>query len=329
MRHGKLRNAALSLCLLLVTLAGGYGLLTLGVHLFIDDGMQFNLEMWKYARDIKRLSSDPLIGHEHTPGTSSHLMGVDVTINSLGLRDHEISIARMPGTGRILMLGDSFTFGWGVPFDHTLGKRLERMFAGEGRSVEVINAGVGNYNTTMEVQYYLDHGYKFQSDLVVLNYIFNDAEPEPTYHDDGYLARNSELAVVFLGAMDNFLRRSGAESRWDKYYLGLYEKPGWDAAKAAIHRLAIAVRARGAKLIILNWPELHDVGNYRLQHVSDLVQAVADREGIPFIDLLPAVKDQQSSKLWVTAPDPHPNAYANLLFADYVYPKLKAFLPAR
>ena len=328
MNSGKLRNAALSLCVLLVTLVVAYGLLTLAVHLFIDDGMQFNLEMWKYATDIKRISDDPLIGHEHTPGTHSHLMGVDVQINSMGLRDREIPLARTPGTERILMLGDSFTLGWGVAFDETISKRIEKMFAKDGRNVEVINTGVGNYNTTMEVQYYLDHGYKFQSDLVVLNFIFNDAEPEPTYHDDGFLARNSELAVVFLGAMDSFLRRSGAENRWDQYYLGLYEKPGWDLAKAAIHKLAIAVRAQGGKLLIVNWPELHDVKNYRLQHVTDLIQAVADSEGVPFIDLLPAVKDQESSKLWVTPPDPHPNGYANGLFANYLYPQLTQYLPA-
>ena len=42
---------------------------------------------------------------------------------------------------------------------------------------------------------------------------------------------------------------------------------------------------------------------------------------------LPAVAGQDSSKLWVTAPDPHPNAYANGLYAEFLYPALKALLP--
>src|SRR5690349_11163568 len=77
------------------------------VRLVIDDGMQFDLEMWKYARDIKRVAAVPLIGHDHRPNSRAHLMGVEVAINSRGLRDREIPYERKPGTLRILMLGDS------------------------------------------------------------------------------------------------------------------------------------------------------------------------------------------------------------------------------
>jgi hypothetical protein len=212
MYRKRLRDALLSLCVFLVALVVAYGALTLGIHLFVDDGMEFNLEMWKYARDIKRISADPLIGHEHRPSTYSFLMGADVSINSQGLRDREIPLERRPGTDRIMMLGDSFILGWGVPFDDIVSKRLERMFAKDGRKVEVVNAGVGNYNSIMEVEYYLTRGYKFHPDVVVLNYTFNDAEPVPSYRDDGFFARNSELLVVFLGGMDSFLRRFGAEA---------------------------------------------------------------------------------------------------------------------
>jgi len=323
----RLRDALVSLCVFLVALVVAYGALTLGIHLFVDDGMEFNLEMWKYARDIKRISADPLIGHEHRPGTHSFLMGADMAINSQGLRDREIPLNRTPETKRIMMLGDSFILGWGVPFDDIISKRLERLFAKDGRRVEVVNAGVGNYNSIMEVEYYLTRGYKFHPDVVVLNYTFNDAEPVPSYRDDGFIARNSELLVVFLGGMDSFLRRFGAQKRWDEYYLGLYDTPGWDAAKAAIRKLADATRQQGSKLIIVSWPELHDVQRYRLQRITDLVHGLADAEHVPFVDLLPAVASQDSSKLWVTAPDPHPNAYANGLYAEFLYPALKALLP--
>src|SRR6266404_8721279 len=133
MNPEKTREALLSLCVLLMTLLVAYGALTLAIHLFVDDGMQFNLEMWKYARDIKRISADPLIGHEHTPGSHSFLMGTDVTINSQGLRDREIPLERTPGTERIMMLGDSFVLGWGVPLEETISKRLERQFAKDGK----------------------------------------------------------------------------------------------------------------------------------------------------------------------------------------------------
>ena len=71
-----------------------------------DNGMQFDLEMWKYARDVKVVSPDPLIGHEHGPDRKAHLMGVDVETNSKGQRDREIPYERTPGVLRIAMIGD-------------------------------------------------------------------------------------------------------------------------------------------------------------------------------------------------------------------------------
>jgi lysophospholipase L1-like esterase len=271
------------------------------------------------------------MGHEHTPNTEAFLMGVDIKINSQGLRDREIPLERTPGTGRIIMLGDSLVLGWGVQFDDILSKRLERKFAADGHPVEVINAGVGNYNSIQEVEYYLTRGYKFHPDLVVLNFDCNDAEPVPSYADNNFFERNSELVVVAKAALDKFMRKSGAILTWDQYYLSLFgngDTPGWAAAKAAIHKLAVATRAQGAQLVIVHWPELHDVKNYRLQKIIDLAREEADAEGVPFIDLLQAVKGMDSSKLWLTEPDPHPNTYTQGLYTDYLYPKFKALLAA-
>src|SRR5688572_28552622 len=80
-------------------------------RVIVDDGMQFDLEMWKYARDVKQVSPDPLLGHEHAPNRHARLMGVDFRTNSKGLRDREFSYERTPGTLRVLMLGDSLTVG--------------------------------------------------------------------------------------------------------------------------------------------------------------------------------------------------------------------------
>jgi hypothetical protein len=46
--------------------------------------------------------------------------------NSFGLRDVEFSLAKPEGTLRIVCLGDSVTYGAGVPFDETYEQQLER-----------------------------------------------------------------------------------------------------------------------------------------------------------------------------------------------------------
>src|SRR5215467_1276904 len=78
----------LAMLVSLVITAVGLELLT---RFIADDGMQFDLEMWKYARDIKQVAADPLIGHEHVPNRHARLMGVDFRTNAQGLRDREFS----------------------------------------------------------------------------------------------------------------------------------------------------------------------------------------------------------------------------------------------
>src|SRR5262249_53877156 len=93
---------------------------------FLDDGKQFDLAMWKYALEVKGISPHPLIGHDHRPNRHAFLMGVQFDTNSKGLRDREFSYEKPPGKLRIMMLGDSFTVGWGAKFDETFSKRIER-----------------------------------------------------------------------------------------------------------------------------------------------------------------------------------------------------------
>ena len=296
------------------------------VRLVVDDGMQFDLEMWKYARDVKQIATDPLIGHAHRPNAQARLMGVDVKINSKGLRDREIPYERAPSTVRILMLGDSFTEGWGVPFEQTFSKRIERLYAERGMKAEVINAGVGNYDTIMEVSYFLDEGYKYRPDIVVLNYTFNDAEPVPAYSRPNWLLRQCYSCVFVFGRLDVLARDASVRPDWKNYYLALYgggASAGWLAAKAAMRKLAAETRSRRIKLLVATLPELHELKNYPLQRITDLVREATGEDGVDFIDVLPALQSYDPATLWVSPTDPHPNAKANEAIANTLFRKLE------
>jgi lysophospholipase L1-like esterase len=295
------------------------------VRFFADDGMQFDLEMWKYARDVKQLSADPLIAHEHAPNRDAVLMAVDFRTNSKGLRDREFAYERKPGTLRVLMLGDSLTVGWGVPVEQTFSKRIEKLFANNGVDAEVINAGVGNYNTVQEVEYFLTEGYKYHPDIVVLNFFVNDAEPIFEHKPPSILMRECYACVFVFGRVDTLARKFLSKSDWADYYLGLYGRgnsKGWLDAKAFIEKLSAYSRSNGIALVIANLPELHDVQHYRFQEISDLVRSAASEYGAGYVDLLPFLEKEDSAALWVSPGDQHPNARANELIAQGLYPSL-------
>jgi lysophospholipase L1-like esterase len=92
-----------------------------------------------------------------------------VRINEKGLRDHEHSYDRQNDNGRILVLGDSFAWGYGVEESERFSQRLE-----EALDVEVINAGVSGYSTDQELLWYRNEGVKYETDLVILVIAGND-----------------------------------------------------------------------------------------------------------------------------------------------------------
>jgi lysophospholipase L1-like esterase len=316
----RLREWALNAFALALSLLVVYGAMELYVSAAVDDGMQFDLEMWRYARDIKRRSASPAIGHEHTPNTRSHLMGVDVAISSQGLRDREFPPAPPPGRTRILMLGDSLTFGWGVPADKTYAKRLEDMLRKAGHDVEVINAGVGNYNTEMEVEYFLERGAKFQPHYVVLNYFINDAEPTPQDRSN-LLTRNLRALVYFASRADMAMRMAnvGEHKDWRSYYASLYDEEGVARVSGAMRRLADYCRDNGIPLLITSQPELRDPANYAFPQVDELIGRIAADNRAKYLNLRPAVRDLKPETLWVTPPDPHPSAVAHEAFAGAMF----------
>jgi len=296
------------------------------VRVAIDDGMQYDLEMWKYARDLKRVANDPRIGHEHVPNSAEHLMGVDVSINSKGLRDREFSYQRDPAKRRILMLGDSITEGWGVPVDKTFAKRIEQLSATRGKPMEVINAGVGNYNTIMEVEYFLQGGYKFQPDVVVLNYFINDAEPVPPHPTVNFLRGHCESCIFLNSSLDAVMRWCSLRPDWSRYYSDLYDHGnarGWLDAKDSIRKLAEYCKLHNFKLLIANIPELHDVNHYPFGEISNLLARTASENAVEFVDLVPALASTDSTSLWVSRGDQHPNAYAHDLMARALFSKLE------
>ena len=296
------------------------------VRVFIDDGMQYDLEMWKYAKEVKQVDPDPLIGHRHAPNRSAKLMGVSVETNSQGLRDREFTFEKPAGTLRVMMLGDSFTEGWGVEERGIFSKRIERLYADQGTNAEVINTGVGNWNSVQEVEFFLTDGYRYHPDIVVLNFVINDAEPVQHDRPPSFLLRHCYSCVFLVGRYDALRRMIFGGKDWEDYYLGLFgdgSAPGWIAAKAAIKRLADYCDKNHIKLLIANHPELHDVKNYRLQKITDFIRDAAAEDKVPFVDLLPYLRDHDSASLWVTPPDPHPNALAHKLLADGIFAALQ------
>ena len=126
------------------------------------------------------MTSDPILHHRLLPSVTTRVRGVELTTNSLGLRDREIAPRPPAGVFRILMLGDSFTEGGGLTLEQSVAKQVEAMLnhAPCPRRFEVINGGVSSYSPILEYLFLKRVGLPLDPDLVVLNFDMTDV------HDD-------------------------------------------------------------------------------------------------------------------------------------------------
>ena len=110
---------------------------------------------------------DEVLGWSLKPLSSgiSSRTGYDIEyrINSRGLRDDETGYAKPKGTFRIVLLGDSRTFGYGVPIKKHFSTLLEGYF----KNVEVINMGVGGFGVDQELLSLRSEGFRYGPDLVL------------------------------------------------------------------------------------------------------------------------------------------------------------------
>lgn len=126
--------------------------------------------------DIVRASRDADLVYELRPGLDVSFRGRRLTTSSAGFRDREYMPAKPSGVVRIVGLGDSVMFGWGVAdgedYLSLVEERLAEEHADEGW--QAVNMAVPGYNAVMEVEALQARGLAYAPDLVVVGFCGND-----------------------------------------------------------------------------------------------------------------------------------------------------------
>jgi len=121
-----------------------------------------------------RPSSDPLRIFEATPNANGHGWGTDITINSFGFRGPEVLENKPARVQRVAVIGDSIAFGNNLPLEDNFSSQLQARYTNSQQAVEVLNFGLGGYDTLQEVATLKSLGLRFEPDHVVLAYCIND-----------------------------------------------------------------------------------------------------------------------------------------------------------
>ena len=205
-------------------------------------------------------------------------IGVPVYINNVGLRGPDITLEKPPGVFRILGVGDSITFGYGVRVEDTFLRTLEQDLNRSAPShprFEVINAGVPATGLEYYTHFIENEAQSMHPDLIVVCMALNDIDPqldpEPREGQvsssfirrvNGLLLKHSQLYDVLYVQTKSLLYRLNVLHLKDNDGFGFLAieppSPAQDRARAMVNqyigRIANFTRLNHERLAIVVFP---------------------------------------------------------------------------
>lgn len=285
---------------------------------YVRDHKIYDLEMIRYALEVKKIEPNSKIKYIQLPLISTRLMNVPFNTNSDGLRDREFGIEH-PGKFRGEFFGDSITMGWGVNNQYTFKNLLERSLSAT-RPVEIMNFGVANYNTAQQYQLFLDKGLKYKPNLVSVFYHLRNAkkaqDPNPFY----WLG-NSTL-ISFYWYKLRALNPIGSEKHFITFHRNLYldDSEGWQETQQALLAWNNLSKTEEFSFNVIILPDFHQLSAYPFEHENQIVSDFLKKNNINQLNLAPFFGEVKNAReLWVSTDDSHPNRIGHKLIADYSF----------
>jgi lysophospholipase L1-like esterase len=270
-------------------------------------------------------------------------------VNSLGFRGPEVP-KKPENEFRILALGDSMVYGQGVDEEHIMTARLQAMLD-ERRPechVRVVNMGVRAYQTNQELALFKKFGFQLHPDAVLLFFYLNDfdstniAKRYAQFKNvDWYmfdLGGKPEGEALEAWKFRQLMRHSSVIAHLYRSYVGLRarndmefrllrgeEDPSLDQRieeiGGYIHEFnELAKTHKFAFRLIAMIVAVQIGGQYPHARYQSELRKFSDRDGIPFLDMLPAFeRDSQITRSRHQIPfDGHPDTRGNEIMAETV-----------
>lgn len=114
-------------------------------------------------------------------------------INSHGYRGPEFAVPKPAGKKRVMVIGDSFTFGVGAQDSETIPALLGQYLQAADKGIEVINAGVGHASPIYHYVNLENFHLKYEPDLVVLMVDLTDIQDDWRHEGQAVLDENGKI----------------------------------------------------------------------------------------------------------------------------------------
>ncbi len=280
-----------------------------------------------------------VLGWSLRPGAQGRFVGpswdVEVKINEKGLRDIDHDYQKTSAR-RILVLGDSFAWGYGVEQNRTVTALLRESCP----DWEFINAGVSGYATDQEYLYYREEGHRYAPDEVLIMFYSNDllenscaqmyGYPKPHFVvEDGELAlRNvpvpgqsiGQRLYSFLSSRSFITGRILSMTKLTALFDRGCSKIDVELNQRILRKFSRELSREGVARRLVFIPTYHS----KPESLADSYRPFAKSEGIRLLDLGPAfIREASAGRELVLEEDSHWNEAGHRLAADTIAADLR------
>jgi len=297
----------------------------------------------------------PNTGYKLKPNQmSTYTLDKPVDTNSVGFRDHEWQQPKPLDQIRVMILGDSLTFGNGVRGEDTYPKVLERQLRSEFRNIEVLSAAVQGWATHHEARFFQKEGIVYDPDIVVIGFYINDFASAPPASEGSHLTEEGRwegrpswirwlpykyLFLIKRSALVTYLRVRVAPALLNPpdRNTKLLENNihlGSDKDILDTWSYILAIKAlcdkKGADLILASIPSVNffRIPKGSVKYISFLRER-SQKHGIDFIDLSRDFWEERTVERFYLYPwDGHLSPAGHALVARQLAPLIKGMIAA-
>lgn len=261
-----------------------------------------------------------------------------VHITSHGTRGAEFNLQKPANTIRILSLGDSKTFGWGLTEAESYSGLLQTLLEeriGKSKNIEVINAGVNAWSYPQMTIYFHEIGISFDPDFVVLAdanlWTQFSEKSDPAFVKKfmsrvrlkNFLRRFATYHYIVEVQLQDFYQRHRTkfipvDPKQDALFKEQQQKDPDAFFKNAIEELCQTAMQHNVRPVVIHIPFLYDLEAGYESNVLKAKRDICKKLNIPFIDFTADLKPRGKA-LYLDADPVHLNADGNEIVARRLF----------
>lgn len=266
-------------------------------------------------------------------------------LNGFGYRDEQFSQEKDPKETRIAVLGDSFTWGYGINnqadrYSDIIQTKLSAS-CGEPDRIKAYTMALPGRNTRDHLDALRNMSH-FNFDSVILGYYMDDASSEQSvrhfqhcYHKVFGYRRNPVLKSVldnsfflqylWVRLYNRFLNPDYAKTCWDNNYAALYQDPEvWNRHLLELQQLLNYTKDKKMNLAVIIFPFMNMIGpNYPAAQPAQRLTSFFELQDIPVVNLAPLLSNYSPKQIMVSPRDFHANEFVHRLAAEKIMEKIQ------